>query len=399
VNSVPTTDVRIHDDGETIDIALSVRDRSLHRLVTAAGDNRGAAVVVEDALHLGAEMLSRVGQHGDLQNFAKAVERIDKESQRIVETTEQQITEVIGTAAESMLEQLTMNDGPLAGLLERFDTTAEGNVIDQIHSALAEAMVGATSRAVRELGAQTHELIQQLTKTIGELDRVAAAEAARADEAAVGTRKGIAHELDVEQLLGELIGAAGDSLDDVSTVVGVAGTKKGDKTITPRGGCMIVTEEKCTQRLSESKIRELLAAAMANRAAELGMLIVEDESKVPGRQPFHFIDDDKVVVVAERSALRVVYLYLRVRSLEIERRRQVSSDDTDELLEEIARAADRLVRGLKQFKTLRTEHTKAATAIRQAERFTDDIAEGLEAEVRIISELADRLSNDDQVAA
>jgi hypothetical protein len=108
------------------------------------------------------------------------------------------------------------------------------------------------------------------------------------------------------------------------------GTKKGDKTITPRGGRVIVTEDKCTAAMSESKARKILQEAMDNRSADLGMLIVEDESKVPGKQPFHFIDDNKVVVVADRWALRLVYAFMRARSIEIAT--TIASVDDAELL-------------------------------------------------------------------
>ena len=100
---------------------------------------------------------------------------------------------------------------------------------------------------MRELTESTKEQVESLTKSIGALEKVAAIEEARAEEAKRGTAKGRDHELDVETLLGALIAVTGDGLDDVSNVIGLDGSKKGDKVVYVRGGMPIVTEEKCTQ--------------------------------------------------------------------------------------------------------------------------------------------------------
>jgi hypothetical protein len=130
------------------------------------------------------------------------------------------------------------------------------------------------------------------------------------------TAKGRDHELDVESLLGDLVAVTGDGLDDVSKVPGLDGTMKGDKVIRPRGGVAIVAEEKCTKPITEAKARMLLDEAMRNRGAGFGMLIVDDESKVPGNQPYHLIDDDMVVVAADPVALRLVYCLMRSKAIE-----------------------------------------------------------------------------------
>ena len=214
--------------------------------------------------------------------------------------------------------------------------------------------------------------------------------------------RGLDHEFDTETLLGELVSVTGDGLDDVSTVVGLEGTKKGDKVITPRNGCAIVTEEKCTTRMSESRLRAVLEAAMANRGAALGVIIVEDESKVPGNQPFHLIDDNKAVVVAARLPLRMVYALLRAKAIELARATSsvddmlvVESVNTIRLLgEDIRRALDR-------FKLLRTEHTKATKAIGQAGHYVDELAETIASDVTEIMMTIDGLAiaNDEQEAA
>jgi hypothetical protein len=224
--------------------------------------------------------------------------------------------------------------------------------------------------------------MEKLASSVATLDKVAAAEEARLAESKRGTAKGIDHEVEVESLLGELVAVGGDSLEDVSTVPGVLGTKKGDKTIAPRGGRTIVTEEKCTGRMTESKARALLEEAKANRGADLAMLIVEDESKVPGNQPFHFIDDDKVVVVAESFALRLVYRYFRAKAIALANTSRAADDESAASAMRVLRTRlGEVENALSRFKNLRTEHTKASNAIQKAGDYTDEIAEAIAAQV------------------
>jgi len=384
--------VSLVDDGETGHIhELTFRNRSLHRRLASTADDLRASVVL-DALDVGAEVLARASQHGDLENLGKAVDRLDQESKRIVAATVEHVDRTIEKTIAEMSSTIQGEDGPLAAVLERFNPSADGNVIDIFRDLVATTATKATKQAVKDLAEATHDTMERLTKSMVLLERVAAVEQARLAEAQKGTAKGLDHERDTESLLGELVSVAGDSLDDVSTVPGVLGSKKGDKTVTPRGGCIIVTEEKCTVRLSESKARVLLDEAMANRGARLGMLIVEDAGKVPGNQPFHFIDDDKVVVVADRLALRLVYALFRVKAIELARV-ACSADDAvmAAAMTTIRHLTDEIRRALDRFRLLRTEHTKAAKAIGQAGRYVDEAAETIADGVAEIMSVIDNL--------
>jgi hypothetical protein len=397
-----TQNVSLADDGETGNIHnLTFRNRSLHRRLAAAEESQRATLVL-DALDVGAEVLARAAQHGDLDNLGLAVERLDQESKRIVAATVEHVDRTIEKTITEMAATIQGEDGPLAVLLEKFNPGVDGNVIDLFRDLVATTATKATKQAVKDIAEASQDTMDRLTKSMVLLEKVAAVEQARLAEAAKGTAKGLDHERDTESLLGELVAVAGDSLDDVSTVAGLEGNKKGDKTITPRGGCTIVTEEKCTARLSESKARALLDESMANRGAHLGMLIVEDESKVPGNQPFHFIDDDKVVVVADRLALRLVYALFRAKAIELAKVAcgaddgavTVAVDTIRQLVEDIKRTIER-------FRLLRTEHTKASKAIGQASRYVDDVAETLAESVAEIMAVIDALAIDPegQVAA
>lgn len=395
-----TAPVRIADDGKSGEIVfLRFSNRKLHRLLEEV-DEASRSGVVLDALEIGAEVLLRVGHHGDLEQLSQAVERLDEEGKRIVEAAAKRVDTIIEETTMGLSESLADEDGPLAAMFDHFDPTVEGNVLDSFRDLIVASIAKSTKQAVSDLAIATTDQLETLTKSLAILEKVAAVEEARLEEAKRGTAKGFDHESDVESLLGELVSIAGDGLDDVSTVVGLAGNKKGDKVIKPRAGVSIVTEEKCTQRLSESKARALLDAAKENRGAALGMLIVEDESKVPGNQPYHLIDDDKVVVVADRLTLRLVFSYMRAKAIEIaQSQRPVDDARLGEVLDDIGTQVDNLRRCLERFKLVKTEHTKATKAISQAGGYADEIGGLIADSVNEISSLIDSIVQTREEAA
>jgi hypothetical protein len=369
--------VSLSDDGETGRIHdLPFRSRTLHRQLAAVDEPRRHAVLL-DALDVGVEVLDRADRHGDLETLSRAVERLDEEAKRIVMKAVEQVDRSIEKSVAEMAENIQSEEGPFASVLDRFDLATDGNVIDLFRDLVSTTAMKATKQAVKEVTEATQDTVERLTKSMAIIEKVAAVEDARLAEAQRGTAKGLDHEFETESLLGELVAVTGDSLDDVSTLLGERGTKKGDKTVTPRGGCTIVTEEKCTSRISESKARSILDEAMANRGARLGILIVDDEAKVPGNQPFHLIDDDKAVVVAERAPLRLLYALFRARAIEIARASSCPSSDAlvAESVDTIRHLVDDIKRALERFRLLRTEHTKATKAIGQAGRYVEEMAE------------------------
>jgi hypothetical protein len=384
--------VSLDSDGESGRIeSLSFRSRILHRLLSDSDtDSRGA--VARDALAIGAEVLSRAAEHGDLHNLEQAVARLDQEAKRIVEDTAEKVERTVEKTIKDFGETIQGGDGPLAALVSKFDVATQGNVIDTFRDLVANTTQKATSQAVAQLSESSNESMTRLGKSIAALERVAAAEEARLAEMSKGTSKGLVHEKEVEFLLGELVAVGGDSLDDVSTVPGLLGTKKGDKTITPRRGCMIVTEEKCTSRITESRARALLDEAKANRGADLAMMIVESEEKVPGSQPYYLIDDDKVIVVADRLALRLVYSLFRARAIEVNRAKsQVTIEQASEVLNRLRSLVEEIGGAVSRFRLLRIEHGKARKAIDQASTYTDEIADCIGDDVDRIMTQIDRL--------
>ena len=371
---------------------LPFSSSQIHRYLSSVGeDGRGAAAL--NALRIGSEAMLMSMSDQELKSLTDAVRRLDTESARIVEETTGQIDSAIETAVKTILTSLEVADGPLGSLLAQFDPSSEGNVIDVFRGLVSAATRAATTEAVGELSDATQGTLEKLASAIANLERVVAVEQARQLEAARGSAKGIDHELATEALLGEFVAVTGDGLDDVSTVLGLQGTKKGDKIILPLGGVRICTEEKSTTRMTESKARKILGEAMANRGASLGMLIVDDQSKVPGNQPFHLIGDDMVVVAAERFALRLVYHFFRAKAVLLKRAAGLQpSKDVGIVVHELRELVSAIQRSLERFRLLRTEHTKALKAVDKAGDYLDEIGSGISEDVAGMVALIDEIA-------
>ena len=113
---------------------------------------------------------------------------------------------------------------------------------------------------------------------------------------------------------------------------------------------------------------------MSNREAQLGVLIVDSEEKVPGRQPFHFIDDDKAVVLSDPSCVRLVFLYFRHKAVEIERKGSGEAQVTDRALRDLRGHLDSVARQLDRFRQIRTEATNSKRAVERLLACAEDIA-------------------------
>ncbi len=316
---------------------------------------------------------------------------MDGQSKHIVENMTESAKSVVTDTVESLTAKLSSGDGPLAPILERFDLERDNNIIDMFRRLVSITITDATDKAVKKLAESTVEDISKLHNSIGALDRVAAAEAARLGESERGTAKGREHERDVESLLGEILIVTQDSMEDKSEKYGLSGSKVGDKLITVSSGKMtsyIVTEDKKTaKKYTEEAARRLLNEAMSNRGANVGMLVVDDQSKVPGDQIYWLIDNDKVVVVAETFALRLVYPLMRARSLEIAQANLTVDDDAaKEKLRAICSSVDGIKQAVAEFRKLKSAHTKAQGGLNAAIESAKSIEDQLLGRVNAITQ-------------
>lgn len=159
--------VSIIDDGETGNIHdLTFRNRTLHQRLASVDEAHRPGIVL-DALDVGAEVLARASQHGDLENLEKAVAELDQEAKRIVEATLQHVDRTIETTITDMTSTIQGEAGPLAAVLKRFNPAAEGNVIDVFRDLVTMTATKATTQAVNDLAEATHDTMERLTKSFG----------------------------------------------------------------------------------------------------------------------------------------------------------------------------------------------------------------------------------------
>ena len=136
---------------------------------------------------------------------------------------------------------------------------------------------------------------------------------------------------------------------------------------------------------------------MRNRGAGIGMLIVDHETKIPGNQPYHLIDDDMVVVAADPVVLRLVFCLMRSRAIAAAQAMRAVDDHTAlDALNAILGHVHDIARALDRFKLIRTEHTKASKAIAQAAGYVDELGTSITEKVTEINTLIDDAVGEDR---
>jgi hypothetical protein len=292
--------------------------------------------------------------------------------------------------------RLNAKNGPFSDLLSQFDPTSPESVYDGIRSVVDKALrrvVTAMEAEGRKQADEDRKMREALAESLAKRRSIAAAEEARLKEAQRGSAKGREHEISTEAALGELLAVTGDGLDDVSTVLGVDGSKRGDKILQVKGGCRIVIEDSTQKkgRSTEATARRCLTEAMSNRDARLGILIVDSEEKVPGRQPFHVIDDDKAVVLADKSCLRLIFLYFRHKAVELDSRS--SGDDllSVDRVNVIRAHIENMERTLSKFSRIRGEATKATKAVASLRDCAEEIARSITQDTTAMLGIVDSL--------
>ena len=385
-----------------ISLAISNRcDSKVERYIDCSvkAEEADRPQVIRDALELGAEMLERASYQGEMAQLRDAVEKLDGQSKQIVEKMTESAELVVTGTVESLNAKLSSDDGPLAPILKRFDLETDDNVIETFRRLVSDTISDATDRAVKKLADSTADEMKMLRKSINEIDRIAAVEAARLEESEKGTAKGYEHERDVERLLGEILIVTQDSMENKSEEYGQSGTKVGDKLVMVRSGKMtsyIVTEDKKTaKKYTEQAARKLLNDAMVNRGANVGMLVVDHESRVPGDQIYWLIDNDKVVVVADSLALRLVYPLMRARSLEIAQAALVVDDEgAKEVLSTIRSSVNEIKNAAAEFRNLKSAHSKASGGLETAIESAKSIEANLLGHINEITQELDEILAD-----
>jgi hypothetical protein len=262
-------------------------------------------------------------------------------------------------------------------------------------------------RALKELGGRyqaeseaNRGRIDQLTREIVELKEQDAADQRVAEAEEAGTRKGRSFEELVHDELDALAAAQDDVAHHVGDTSSESGGKKGD-VILELGAChgpalaTIVVEAK-NRALSKNQAWAELNAAISERDADYGLLVVAGEDKVPkGLEDLAEYQGNKMIVVLDRDdpdplALRLVYRYVRTRVLAA----QAEGLDVD--AGGVLAAAEDARARLKNVNKVRKSLTNISNS---ADRARDDVNEMVEGVEQCLDQVESLISAADPEAA
>ncbi len=393
---------------------LSIDDPTVVELVRArvvAGDD--PAVVVADALEIGARVLNRE-QTGANVEFVKAeLEKTAREVQGDFTERTRAFAEVFDRKFDEAFGQET---GHVARVLTKhFGDESSVAVQNQLKVALAEAMgvmrddlrkqftadsddnpfavfqrawLGAMKQTSDQQHARLREMSERMQGLVVELERARAekekAEAV-AQEAERGTAKGRSFEEAVFSALDEIAVRQGDDCDAVGDLKGTTG-KTGDVVVGIEG-CTgpargrVVFEAKAS-RLSKPKAIEELDRARAERQADFAVLVVPDEERIPAKMhQLREYGGDKLVVCfdpREGSTLSLEVAYSLARARVLMARGEAEGIDASAIREAIERATGAMGDVLR----VKQQLTGAKTSIERGADILDALATAVRAQLQ-----------------
>lgn len=400
--------VRVQGDVLAVD-GLTVPDPTAVRLALAreeAGED--VAALVRDAVEIGARVLDREQTAADT-DFVRA--EFEK-SARAVETEFGERARVAGeTLAEALEVVFDDEQGTFARALERhFSDDSTGAVQHKVREAVAETMRGAREeivrafsagdgsplgefkeaqvRAIADAGRRHAEEVRglqgrlaQLTAQVEGLRAERAGEEDLADEQERGTAKGRTYEEQVCGAIDEIAAAQGDDCEATGDLPGATG-KTGDVVVEIDGARgpargRVVFEAK-DRRLGRRRALDELDAAMENRDADFGVLVVPTAEELPaGTRALREVGGDKLFVVhdaADGSSLTLEVAYALARARVTMAREEGEGVDAGAVRERVESALTQL-EATRKVKTQLTGVTKNAEGARVA-------LEAMEAAVR-----------------
>jgi hypothetical protein len=396
--------VRALDDRLVIE-RLTVSDERAARVVRErAQAGQPPTRTVSDAIEIGSRVLDR-------EDVAGEVDYVRAEFERQAAELRERLTRSLAEGDDALAERIAAS----------FDAKREGSVQRQIREVLVRALEeqraalarqfsaedgtnpltdfkGTVVHALRQSDARQHKeseanrtRIEALTRELVELKERAEADRRVAEAEGVGTRKGRTFEERVHAALDRLAAARGDAAHHVGDEPGVGGTKKGDTVVEvgaadgPAAG-RIVFEDK-DEQLSKNKAWAELNAAMAERQAEFGVLVVAGEDSVPaGREQLAEYEGNKMIVAVDPElpdelCLDLAYRYARLR-LMLKREGELTLDAAG-----VRDAAEEARSALKGAQAIRLALTGADKSVAKAREGVDELVSAVDQRLERIESL------------
>ena len=393
----PASPVSVHGDRLVIDDLVVVDPAIAAFFGERPADDRAA--ILERALRIGVTALQDAGVSMD-------VDVVRREFEGLVRRTEA-VSERAATALDDVLRQnFADGDGRLPRTLERFlgdrgqlrafvselfDEGKRDSAMGRMRTMLGSYFDGDASRLAQlldptRLGSPLHQFRTEVTAGFERLNErltaIEAAGAARASERSRSAAKGADFEALVGDLLGELCRGTGDALDRTGDESGdVIRSKQGDLVLTldpvlTHGADVRVVVECKDRAVSGKAMREELAGAKRNRAAQVALVVFTPAHAPSGIAPFDVRLGDVYCVIdpetPDRSTLDAAVRLARLLAL------TTLSQHEAELDGAAIAAAMTAIRGqLDGVRALKMQITSIGTAAREAHGGLDRLREGI----------------------
>lgn len=361
------------------------------------------AAILERALRIGVTALQDAAVSMD-------VDVVRREFESLMRRTEAS-NEKAATALDDVLRQnFADGDGRLPRTLERFlgdkgqlrafvselfDEGKRDSALGRMRTMLGSYFDGDASRLAQlldptRLGSPLHQFRTEVTAGFEKLnERLAAIEAAgtaRASERTRSSAKGADFEALVADLLGDITRGTGDALDRTADEAGdVIRSKKGDilLTIDPalaRGADLRVVIECKDRTISGRQMREELADARRNRAAQVALVVFTPQHAPAGIAPFDVRLGDVYCVIdpeaPDRATLDAALRLARLHALATQAEHDAEVDAVA-----ITAALTAIKGQLEAVRALKSQLTSISNSAKDANGGLDRMREGILASV------------------
>ncbi|MCE3267327.1 MAG: hypothetical protein K0S15_2036 [Solirubrobacterales bacterium] len=398
--------VRLVEDRIVIE-RMEIADRGTARVVRdQAGEGREPVETVSRAIEIGARVIESEGTAANVDfvnsQFQQHMGGLAEQLTALLETGNEELAERIATSfgadrSDSVQQQIRdllirANEHQRTELVRLFNAEEGANPLHDFKASITGQVAEAAQRGERQAESlremhsreakEMREQIALLKTEIARLTERREGDELLAEAEEAGTRKGRTFEELVHEHLEMLAAGQDDVAHHVGDTSSESGGKKGD-TVLELGAChgptlaTVVVEAK-NRALSKNEAWTELNAAISERDADYGVLVVAGEKKVPkGLDDLTEYQGNKMIVVLDRDdpdplALRLVYRYVRARVL-------ASQSDGLQVDAAGVRAASEDARArLKNVNKVRKSLTSITTSADRARSEVDDMVAGVE---------------------
>ncbi|MCP3975545.1 MAG: hypothetical protein GY720_13755 [bacterium] len=384
---------------------LTVTDPDILKEASNLKDPTAVGAMGQATLDLGVAARRLAHTEGDLRRVQEASEHFG----RAVEHT---VTEAIEAVSGAVDRAVDPDDGLIAeavarelarvldGLETAFDEDDRKSVIARIEKTTNDAVSARAAELIvsirkivdpgrddSPIGLLRNSIVRdlqgpldQLSKSVSQMEKQLGTERAVAEEARKGTAKGRKFEDLVGEVLTSIAAGYGDSLEPLGNTVGADGSKIGDFVLTVDESVApvrVAFEAKDKKSLTATNAVRELDSAASNRDASSAVMVASESCKVTNGAPFAKLARGRYAVTLNRQsldtlALRVVYQIARLEALASLNGDEASLDPAavDEKIQEALTILDRI-------STVKRDLTSAAKGIDSARDHLDDMKSDL----------------------